>query len=100
MRILKPIKNLKLPKTDRSSRNNKSQLSHRGRTTLIPSKVSLENQEGYQRKKALLQGNNFTKENFKPHKTIRNVYTLTKKASDKEEEEGIDFMQYWVRHRF
>jgi len=25
---------------------------------------------------------------------------LTRQAEEKEEEQGFDFMQYWIRHRF
>lgn len=85
LRILLPIKNLRAPKTERA-RINTSQLSHRGRATLIPSKVSLENQQGSRQKnrqKTIIQGSSFTKENFRPHKTIRNTYNLTKQAHER-----------------
>lgn len=103
-RLLDPIKNVKLSRD--KNRNTNTQSFFRGRTALVTCKVSLENQQPKSKKKlksANQQKNPYqsmAKENYRPHKMIRNNYSLTKQADEKEEEQGFDFMQFWIRHRF
>lgn len=57
LRVLNPIKNIKSNRANRTA-SNRSQISHRGKTPFIPTKVSLENQEPPKKNsRKIFQGN-------------------------------------------